>query len=140
VPLLRAGIALFELRRLIALPRTRRRRTRIRSSASLHAKTFAIDGERVFIGSFNFDPRSARLNTEMGLMIESTAMARACSAGFGDHGPGGSYAVRLDAANHLRWHIRDDDGEHDYRTEPGTSWWRRAGVRLLSWLPIEHLL
>ena len=67
----------------------------------------------------------------MGLMIESTAMARACSAGFGDHGPGGSYAVRLDAANHLRWHIRDDDGEHDYRTEPGTSWWRRAGVRLL---------
>ncbi len=35
------------------------------SATSLHAKTFSVDGSRTFIGSFNFDPRSARLNTEL---------------------------------------------------------------------------
>src|SRR5690606_37704435 len=42
----------------------------LRSSAStLHAKTFAVDRERLFIGSFNFDPRSIHLNTELGFLI-----------------------------------------------------------------------
>ena len=50
--------------------------------ASLHAKTFAMDGERIFIGSFNFDPRSAILNCEMGLLIESPSMARQVSERF----------------------------------------------------------
>lgn len=45
------------------------------SGSSLHAKTFAVDGRLVFIGSFNFDPRSARLNTEMGFVIESESLA-----------------------------------------------------------------
>lgn len=44
-------------------------------ASSPHSKGLAIDGERVFIGSFNFDPRSARLNTEMGLLIESPTFA-----------------------------------------------------------------
>ena len=140
IPLLRAGIALFETRRLIALPRTRRRKLLVRSAASLHTKTFAIDRERVFIGSFNFDPRSARLNTEMGFMIESPALARACAEGFGEGIDRHAYAVRLDADSRLCWHERDDDNDRVHRLEPGASWWRRAFVRLMSWLPIEHLL
>ncbi|HWT15478.1 MAG TPA: phospholipase D family protein [Patescibacteria group bacterium] len=140
VPLLRAGIALFETRRLIALPRTRRRKLLVRSAASLHTKTFAIDRERVFIGSFNFDPRSARLNTEMGFMIDSPALARACAEGFGEDISAHAYAVRLDPDPHLCWHEHDDGAERAHRLEPGASIWRRALVRLLSWLPIEHLL
>lgn len=46
------------------------------SGASLHAKTFSIDGKTVFIGSFNFDPRSTLLNTEMGFVIESETLAQ----------------------------------------------------------------
>lgn len=42
-----------------------------------HAKTFVVDRARVFVGSFNFDPRSARLNTELGFVIESRTMAQA---------------------------------------------------------------
>ncbi len=139
-PLLRAGVRLFELRRLIALPRTRRRKRLVRSSASLHAKTFAIDNERVFIGSFNFDPRSARLNTEMGFMIDSPALAQRVARDVDDALPEHSYAVRLDTHGRLRWHARDGEREHAHRNEPGATFWRRALVRLLSWLPIEHLL
>jgi hypothetical protein len=47
--------------------------------SSLHAKTFAIDGRRIFVGSFNFDPRSAMLNTEMGVLVESPRIALALS-------------------------------------------------------------
>lgn len=45
------------------------------SGSSLHAKTFSIDGRKVFIGSLNFDPRSTLLNTEMGFVIESEVLA-----------------------------------------------------------------
>ena len=49
------------------------------STASLHAKSFAMDRNRVFVGSFNLDPRSAELNTEMGFVIASPALAGALS-------------------------------------------------------------
>ena len=52
------------------------------SSSGLHAKTFAVDRERIFVGSFNFDQRSALLNTEMGLVIESPTLAQAARPGF----------------------------------------------------------
>ena len=45
------------------------------SATSLHAKTFVVDGKRVFIGSLNFDPRSARLNTEMDMVIDHAEIA-----------------------------------------------------------------
>src|SRR3546814_19071105 len=50
------------------------------SGASLHTKAFVIDGERGFIGSFNLDPRSAYLNTEMGVLFEADDIARALRA------------------------------------------------------------
>lgn len=45
------------------------------SSASLHAKTFTTDGKRVYVGSFNFDPSSISLDTEMGFVTESANLA-----------------------------------------------------------------
>ncbi len=43
---------------------------------ALHAKSMVIDGKIIFIGTFNLDPRSANLNTEVGAMIESSELAR----------------------------------------------------------------
>jgi cardiolipin synthase C len=64
--LLDAGIALFELMRPSHASQFKKAEFVSSSSgSSLHAKTFAVDGEQVFIGSFNFDPRSSELNTEM---------------------------------------------------------------------------
>lgn len=42
---------------------------------SLHAKTLVVDGETLFIGTFNLDPRSANLNTEVGVLVDSPAVA-----------------------------------------------------------------
>jgi putative cardiolipin synthase len=41
------------------------------SIGRFHAKAAAIDGELMFIGSLNFDPRSEKHNTELGLLIHS---------------------------------------------------------------------
>ena len=41
------------------------------SIGRFHGKAAAIDGERMFIGSLNFDPRSEKHNTELGLLIQS---------------------------------------------------------------------
>src|SRR3546814_7691472 len=66
----------------------------LRSSASmLHAKTFAVDGQRLFVGSFNFDPRSMHLNTELGFVIESPTLAADVSNAFLTDIPANAYEV-----------------------------------------------
>jgi putative cardiolipin synthase len=92
------------------------------------------------VGSFNFDPRSARLNTEMGLVIHSPALARRLAESFDTAVPSRAYEVRLSADGELFWIERTPEGERRYDTEPGVGFFRRAGVRLLSILPIEREL
>lgn len=110
------------------------------SGASLHAKTFAIDRERIFIGSFNLDPRSASLNTESGFVIDSPRLASLLSEVF-DAAPARAYALRLGADGDPEWVEAAADGPpRVHASEPRSALWRRALVRLLSWLPIEWLL
>jgi len=110
------------------------------SSSSLHAKTFAVDGERLFIGSFNFDPRSADLNTEMGFVIDSPAMAQRMGAALRKQVPARAYQVVLDKEGTLHWIEQTPTGAERHDTEPGTGFWRRAAVGFLSLLPIDWLL
>lgn len=145
--LLEAGVTLYELRLAPGAPVPRKAGagsgsgSQVGSSgSSLHAKTFAVDGSRVFIGSFNFDPRSAALNTEMGFVIESPALARQMTAVFDRDVPANAYEVQLSDAGQLVWIERRDGVLLRHDTEPGTSFWQRAGVRFLSVLPIEGLL
>jgi putative cardiolipin synthase len=139
-PLLEAGVKLFELRREGAAPTTRDRGLTGSSASSLHAKTFSVDRERVFVGSFNFDPRSAQLNTEMGFVIDSPALARRLDDTFSGPVAAHAYVVRLDADGDVQWVERKDGAQRVYTTEPGTSAWQRAMVWVLSKLPIEWLL
>jgi len=110
------------------------------SSASLHAKTFAVDRTRIFVGSFNFDERSALLNTEMGLLIDSPSLAGRLSAVFDGGFPGTAYEVRRAPGGGLEWIDRPSSGERRQTTEPGTGFLERAWVRFLSILPIEWML
>ena len=140
-PLLKAGVKLYELRRLTPVVEPRReRRSSGSSPSSLHAKTFWVDGERVFVGSFHFDPRSAELNTELGFVIDSSALAQRFKAGFDKRLPISAYEVRLSEEGDLYWLEYRDDGWARYDTEPGTSPFCRAQVWFLSLLPIEWLL
>ena len=142
--LLAAGVALYELRRLS--PGRGRpglagsSGSGASSASSLHAKIFSVDERRVFIGSFNFDPRSARLNTEMGLVIDSPALAQRIEDRFETGIPERSYEARLSEAGRVYWVERRDGCEVRHDTEPGTSLLQRGVVRLLGLLPIEWLL
>ena len=138
--LLRAGVALYELRREGSEQKQQRDGGFGSSGSSLHAKTFAVDRRRIFVGSFNLDPRSLDLNTEMGLVIESPALASALDKRLSEAMPGHAYEVRLGADGKLVWIEQTGQGVLEYKDEPGAGFWTRAGVRILSWLPIDWLL
>jgi putative cardiolipin synthase len=141
VELLGAGVTLYELKRTAAKDDpAAKRRFGISSTSSLHAKTFAADGKRIFVGSFNFDQRSALLNTEMGLVIDSPVLARRLGAEFDTTIPQLAYEVRLTSGGRLEWIDRVGSVTTRYETEPQTSGTQRAWVEFLSVLPIEWLL
>jgi putative cardiolipin synthase len=111
------------------------------SGASLHAKTFAVDDQRIFIGSFNFDPRSAILNCEMGFVIDSPAMARSLGAGFDGPIDAVTYRPSIDTNGKLVWHEKLPDGsEATYHSEPGATWFDVIALKVIGLLPVEALL
>jgi putative cardiolipin synthase len=139
--LLRAGIKLHELKPDAASRPRGRVKGRGSSAASLHIKTFSVDRRRVFVGSLNMDPRSIRLNTEMGLVIESARIAETVAKELDRSLAHGSYEVLL-AGNgrRIEWLERTARGEIRYRTEPKTSLLKRLAISLAALLPIEWLL
>jgi len=136
-PLLRSGLKLYELKPGAS---GAGRTPKHGSSAALHAKTFQTDGTQAFVGSFNFDPRSARLNTELGFVIDSPPLAGRLRAFFDTEMQRLAYQVALDKEGELEWIETTPAGEKIHGTEPETSAWRRGTVRVLSVLPIEWLL
>ncbi|PHP65150.1 phospholipase [Zhengella mangrovi] len=140
-PLLRDGLALFELRRGAGAPGGRDRLGLVGSSASsLHAKTFTVDGERIFVGSFNFDPRSALLNCEMGLVIDDAELAGELDRSFATAVPEAAWAMSLDRDGHLVWRGRKGDETVTRHDEPGGSLLRSVLLTVIGWLPVEWLL
>ena len=139
--LLRAGVELHEFKPIAAPPPSASKKGFAGSRAgSLHAKTFAIDAQRIFVGSFNFDPRSARLNTEMGVVIESPVLARRLVEKLDRDLPAIAWQVRLRDDGALEWIDRAGGAEVRLAEEPETSAARRAFIRALSTLPIDGLL
>lgn len=138
--LLDAGVTLRELRSRPSAPAGSLAENMLAgSAASLHAKTFAIDDKRIFIGSFNFDPRSARLNSEMGFLIESPMIATMLRTAL--DADTNSYLVRQSESGELEWVQTGSDGIISrYDAEPNTSMMKRATATLLSWLPVEWML
>ena len=135
--LLRAGVRLFELKPNVEDVKTKDKgRGAGNSDASLHAKTFGVDRSRIFVGSFNFDPRSARLNTEMGIVVESQTLASRLSEALDRDMANVAYEVRLSSDGSLAWVERDVR----HTSEPGAGVLKRLWIGFLSILPIEWLL
>jgi putative cardiolipin synthase len=148
--LLRGGVRLYELK---GKPVTEKEKdanreghshfgsSRGSSQASLHTKSFAVDKSRIFVGSFNFDPRSARLNTEMGVVLESAKLATRLSDVFDRDIPRLAYEVRMaDDGQGVVWIDRADAQEIRLVRAPGAGLLRRMWIGFLSVLPIEWLL
>lgn len=141
-PLLRAGIHLFETKP-ISPSRREKRGGSLRFSGggeSLHAKTFAIDDRSVFIGSFNFDPRSALLNCEMGLIVESESLATRVRQVLDERLPVQAYRLSLTEDGGLSWSATEGENHWPMRAEPGMTIIEVAIVRFLGILPIRWLL
>lgn len=139
--LLRYGVELYELKPTREQSSTLHDRGITgNSGASLHAKTFSIDGKTVFIGSFNFDPRSTLLNTEMGFVIESETLAQLIDKRFIQSQYDAAWQLRLDRWGRINWVDRHAKKEIILKKEPATSFWKRVMVRLASILPVEWLL
>jgi cardiolipin synthase C len=139
-PLLRPGVRIFEMKRMAGTVQQTSGGSGGSSGSSLHAKTFAIDRSRVFVGSFNFDPRSARLNTELGFVIESALLAQAIDDAFTEHFASRAYTLGLNKRGALTWTEDGPNGDVVHVREPGAGFWLRFGVALMSRLPIEWLL
>lgn len=145
VSLLQTGIQLYEIRSdLGSTQGSGQSKTLVRyGTFALHAKIFVFDRSALFVGSMNLDQRSVRLNTEMGLIIESGSLANQVATRFNKlTQPENAYEVSLrQDSTHgkpkLQWSTRRDGVDVQYRSEPARSTWQRIKVHVLSWLPLD---
>ena len=137
--LLKSGVSLFEMRKSPIGESRIDWKHYFQSSASLHGKAFAIDGQTVFVGSFNLDPRSARLNTEMGVYVESPSTAQLLGGFFNQSDL--LWLVRLDSEGELTWTPSDcTENCMIETTEPEASFWQKANAWIARALRLGSLL
>jgi phosphatidylserine/phosphatidylglycerophosphate/cardiolipin synthase-like enzyme len=139
VALLKLGVDLREMRPKLGQKHARFHPFRS-SNASLHAKALVIDQKIVFIGSLNMDERSARINSELGLVISSTEIARQVTSLLDDLSTDGSYKLQLDAAGRVEWVSGDAGAQKIWHVDPETGRTERLWLKLLSPLAPDELL
>jgi len=126
--LLRAGVELYEVKPSPAIQdeliENYPRIAENNPVFALHAKSMVIDDRIVFIGTFNLDPRSANLNTEVGVLVDNRELARQLTA-----------SIERDIRPENSWRTTD---EFNPDSEVG------RGKRFHAWmnrmLPIEPVL
>lgn len=101
---------------------------------SLHSKYILFDDDRVFIGSPNLDPRSLRLNTELGVILQSPSLVAELKE---------TFERMTDGEN--SWRVRRADGGFEWESAKGTvdqqpakSDWQRFRSWLLMLLPVTN--
>jgi len=143
--LLEDGVDLCELRPTLEVPEVHAESDPPRKFA-LHGKVFVFDRKRVFIGSMNFDRRSLRVNTEMGLLINSPELARQVAEHFDALArPANCYVPVLappDASGQraLSWRTEENGRSVTLDQEPHGDLLRGLKTDVLSLLPIDDLL
>ena len=138
-PLLESGVKIFEVRpdadvsgsEIVAASGAK---------ATLHTKAFIVDRRELFIGSFNFDPRSANINTELGVIIRSPEMAKQFTEVILANLAHQTYEVFLNEKGKLRWRGIEDGQEVIFDKEPQTTWSQRFAAGFMRILPIRGQL
>lgn len=137
-PLLDMGVELWEMMAYPDKPGHQRGASTERKS--LHAKTFAIDGSRLFVGSFNWDPRSVAVNSEMGVLIESAKLASLLVNSVSTVLPGAAWQLRLNDKDKVEWVNVANDKEVVHTKPPQTNAWRRFNANATSLKVLEGQL
>jgi len=141
--LIESGIELHELRPDLNSQRKFWSLLASKSSASLHTKVIVFDRKKTFIGSFNLDPRSSDINTEVGLLIDSLELAEQIIT-YMDVGtkPSDSYHLKIekedqDDEGKLVWISQEDGKEVREYSDPKSGFWRPVSAWFISLFPIE---
>ena len=137
IPMLEAGIDVYEMKYRPGIQRELDTPPVESAWIGLHAKAAVLDREHVFIGSFNFSPRSRDLNTEMGILVHSpefgeqvtTVMERAMA-------PEKAWRLRLDDKGDLAW----ESASGTLARQPSQSFWRRVQNGIFGLFPLEQHL
>jgi putative cardiolipin synthase len=148
MPLLLSGVELYEVRSLLGNTNGSGQTAAISQygNYSLHAKMFIFDRQSLFIGSMNFDQRSMHLNTEVGLIINSSALAQQAAARFEAMvQPANSYMPVLrpndgERSPSVMWRTREGGKDMEYCAEPARSAWQRIEANILSKMPLDQEL
>jgi len=143
--LLRGGVELYELNKKAGKKKKKEGTgNKGSSTASLHAKSFVFDREKVFIGSLNLDPRSVKQNTEIGVVFSSVEVADAMTQWFDRNIDQIAFRLELKADEGgnevILWHGRVQGEQRVFRADPYTGFWQRLGISFMSALPIESQL
>jgi putative cardiolipin synthase len=148
VPLLESGVELYEVRALLGSTRGSGQSAKISryGNYALHGKLYVFDRKKILIGSMNFDQRSQRINTEIGLIIGSPDIAQQTALRFENMvKPENCYALALSRSgvagkSRLTWRTQEKDRDVEFDQEPARSGWQRLQARLLALLPLEREL
>lgn len=106
-------------------------------SLALHAKTLVVDDDQVFVGSLNLDPRSMRINTEMGLLVESEPLNRALREKLNiDFTLENAWQLRLDENDRVTW----VSNSGILTSQPSTGFMQSLSDWFFAHLPVEDEL
>jgi putative cardiolipin synthase len=137
-PLLEAGVKIYEVRPDAEVSGTEFVNAS-GAKATLHTKAFIVDDKEVFIGSFNFDPRSANINTELGVIIHDPELALIYGALIDEALHTQTYEVFLNEKGKVRWRGYENGKEVIYDKEPQTTWGQRFMAGFARILPKSQL-
>jgi putative cardiolipin synthase len=137
--LIEMGVDLYEAK-VTATPTGIERGGSGAALATLHTKAFMVDRKYLFVGSFNWDPRSIDINTELGVIIESEEMGEKTGKLLDASLPLKADKVVLNENGKLRWIDSSGESPVILTKEPDTTWWRRVKANLGRLLPIRGQL
>ncbi|MBS0448455.1 MAG: phospholipase D family protein [Proteobacteria bacterium] len=135
IELLKMGVELYELSSTRLKLDSTLRNLLGDSIGRLHAKLGFIDHKSLLVGSMNLDPRSATINTEIGIIVQSPTLVQMVTSGFRIGTLLGVYRVELRPGGRgVRWTAMNPDGSpgEELDTDPDTSWGQRLRLLFLS--------
>ncbi|MDP9045009.1 MAG: phospholipase D family protein [Pseudomonadota bacterium] len=111
------------------------------TTGRLHAKMSFIDHRYTLVGSMNLDPRSAQINTEVGVRIDSPEFAAMVRTGLKFDSYNGVYEVKLQpSGTGVYWVAADPEHPEQLEVDPDTSLLQRIRLLLLSFFIPESQL
>lgn len=122
--LVKLGANIYEYRRTEGKVKIR---GKLSSGASLHSKTIVFDDKIAWVGSFNLDPRSEEINTEVVAIFKNEEFAKESKKMMQVDMQNSWHLVLRN--NKVIWEAIEDGKVIDKNHSPDTSWF----VRMINW-------